>query len=1168
MKHESLYSELGLALARGDVGLWVGPDGVPLADASIQPIAAQEWLGVWAESRQIEFARAIETTWRERSSARMLIEVPDLVEDALGEHFKFSDFCPYFYLNGKGGGADRLSPLRREDTKRDKARYLEDLGASVLLICGYQKPARLAPLLDREIGEYGAKLRLVVIAGCSEEALQQLKSSLSARQTDLAAKIFATDDAPDRLLRAIEDSKAALPTEPTILVGNISVRLRALLRTQPPIDQDFLIVTEQDVRRPEAQEDKTQMLADLLAGRQPPWRAFAHGLAWKRGSAHLNSVLDGLERMRKDDLAVYCIDIPVEPGAGATVLLQHVAFESARRGYPCLMHRSFGSELNYDLLRRFLTDLQHEAGAAKGSPPPIAVLVFDTPSVEGDSKSLLQDLPPRLTRDGRRALVVRSVPVRRIAEANDAGFKRNYEMRTRGGVVQEWLPPLAASLTGQEQNALADWAAKHFEQVGQRLSEASLETIRNWNLEEQQVPLLICLYFILTDEFRAKAGLGKHLIDRLKKLLPDLPSPEAANSEADARPMTRAELLAAFGEPGTLAPRFSAHAVASRDDVAAVFIALAALGSLRLGAPRDVLDAIAGVEREKVHSAIASLEKNDLALTDLPVDGETGEAGEFKKRRDDRLAPLAFYTVKETVGLRHPAYGRLVFDWLRSPGGWDDRQLLASKGQPAAFLRCSEWGQTDIERRFRLLEPILQALKPNAPQAKFAAELSVRFLRLQKRESREARSEMNQFQWQKPQLLREAFSWLNESVVRQSAVTLHSRGITRYKTCFPNLAMEECRQRYKQAVVDLELALELARRDQSSEHPGNIITSLGLLYLGWAERARQEGQRPGGTDEEWRSVDSRVEKTLRDGLRERRDNPYAACGLARYLLERCKRVLRSEVVASPAQQAACGQDLSEALELLQIEPEAYFATEWNELWRLAIALLSDAEAKLIIAGLKASGDELGFALECMKALEGRIPTEPTQDSQSVQTFEDANRILLEATTYAIAKKCPLADLLRYALFSADAERLTEPAYAQRFKLLEPLQGTRYLDQPIWRFDHAMLAFQVGRYHEGAESFAWLRKNARFFEVPKERSQLLAESPSTLRPMRVTFRIVVTGAEGERGSGRVEQPVRFRDPVPFSSRAFMSRGKGVAPGTVTSCFIRLNPAGPFAEPESR
>src|SRR5262249_35185015 len=144
------------------------------------------------------------------------------------------------------------------------------------------------------------------------------------------------------------------------------------------------------------------------------------------------------------------------------------------------------------------------------------------------------------------------------------------------------------------------------------------------------------------------------------------------------------------------------------------------------------------------------------------------------------------------------------------------------------------------------------------------------------------------FQWKKPQLIRDAFCWLSESVVRQSAITLHSRGITRYKTCFGSLPMEECRRRYTEAEADLKMALELARSRESSEHPGNIVTSLGLLYLGWAERARQEGQRPGNTDEEWRTIDSRVEKTLRDGLRERRDNPYAACGLSRYLLERCK----------------------------------------------------------------------------------------------------------------------------------------------------------------------------------------------------------------------------------------------------------------------------------------
>ena len=67
-------------------------------------------------------------------------------------------------------------------------------------------------------------------------------------------------------------------------------------------------------------------------------------------------------------------------------------------------------------------------------------------------------------------------------------------------------------------------------------------------------------------------------------------------------------------------------------------------------------------------------------------------------------------------------------------------------------------------------------------------------------------------------------------------------------------------------------------------------------------------------------------------------------GTSRYLLERCQRVLTSQGGPAPDQYATCAADLAEALELLQIEPEAYFAAEWNELWRLAIKLLSDADA--------------------------------------------------------------------------------------------------------------------------------------------------------------------------------------------------------------------------------
>ena len=124
MQIDNLQSELGFALARGDVGLWIGPDGLVVGTGEEKQILTkQSWLGVWSESHQTDFALALESSWREKSAARMVVEVPDLVEDALGEHFKFSDFCPYFYLNGKVKGADSLSPLRREDSKREKAKY-------------------------------------------------------------------------------------------------------------------------------------------------------------------------------------------------------------------------------------------------------------------------------------------------------------------------------------------------------------------------------------------------------------------------------------------------------------------------------------------------------------------------------------------------------------------------------------------------------------------------------------------------------------------------------------------------------------------------------------------------------------------------------------------------------------------------------------------------------------------------------------------------------------------------------------------------------------------------------------------------------------------------------------------------------------------------------------
>ena len=81
MSTDILLSDLGFALARGDVALWVGPDGLPIGPATeIQLLTDQPWLGIWSESRETKFAQGLDTSWRKRAAARMVIEVPDLVE--------------------------------------------------------------------------------------------------------------------------------------------------------------------------------------------------------------------------------------------------------------------------------------------------------------------------------------------------------------------------------------------------------------------------------------------------------------------------------------------------------------------------------------------------------------------------------------------------------------------------------------------------------------------------------------------------------------------------------------------------------------------------------------------------------------------------------------------------------------------------------------------------------------------------------------------------------------------------------------------------------------------------------------------------------------------------------------------------------------------------------
>ena len=279
------------------------------------------------------------------------------------------------------------------------------------------------------------------------------------------------------------------------------------------------------------------------------------------------------------------------------------------------------------------------------------------------------------------------------------------------------------------------------------------------------------------------------------------------------------------------------------------------------------------------------------------------------------------------------------------------------------------------------------------------------------------------WQWQNVGPLLDVLSWLNPQVVRASAITLHSRGITRYKS-------ERCREDYEEAERDFLAAIDLARRTHD-EHPGNIITSLGLLYRGWACWEREHG-----SPDRFREIDRKTEQTLRESLRERPDNSFAAFGLASYLVN-CYVEPNRE-----ARECATSRALAEAIELLQLKPEANFADEWEELYAHAVGLLRDADAERLIESLVQQRDEFGYALKALRDLGGCIPTEVTEGQDRLRQIRQAAQVLREGEQSDPVKRSQLADLLRYVVFSADGEqRKQHPAFDARFELLQRLVGT-------------------------------------------------------------------------------------------------------------------------------
>lgn len=1129
--------EAGSEVLRGNVALWLGPDWQPPGAAAATRLARISWLAVWSESTDSTLASALSSVWPTDAmlGRRVPVEVPGRLSETLGSYFALSEICPIFYLSGRADSGPTLLPRDRRRARDEQIDVVGRLNGSVVLLAGFSTAAQIIDFIRDELPAVAVRL---VVVGLPDDEID----ALAAHAPPSAALLGADRRDLTSFLDALEHTFRPSAAKPrTIRVGSQEVDLGPLFEREHPIDQDFLIVTTEETRPPGPDENRDVLLDDLVAGRALPWRAFAHNLHWHRDVNYFTSCLGAArDAARTGSASVACLNVCGEAGSGLTTLMLELGFRLSLDGLPVLVVKPSVTRPDYDTLRVYLEYVSQ----AQSHPVP-AVLVYDDSDVGFDERKGTSDLLTRLASDGRHVLMLRSVAITAGAQI-DTRFQREKSLfrKTNAKVSERWLSaPLRASLTVDEQASLVEWAASHWSVDKSTFSRAVQTWGADWPAGDEPPPLLVCLYSLLRDHVTSSVDFGRHLFGHLRHLFiervqsPDDPGAVAGRNQGALSGDRLANAVALLqqhfrrgGASGSAASRASSLA---RHEAASLCVSLAALGCLRVPATRAILESVAGLSSSQIHRGMIALEQTDLVR--LSIDGSSA---------NDGLARRAYYTDVEVVGFRHPVMARLLLDWV----------LLAASSEEAELLACAvlreiveEYGEVRLPAYpIRLLKPLFRRLKPTPGASDFVEVVSTRFLRLQKLRG----SDYHRWQWTAQPELLDVLGSLPEVVARQSAAVLHTRGITRYKSCGPTLPLAECRRRYEQAEADLRLALERAREAPDGERPVNIVTSQGLMYQGWARQELDRGSviRAGELRETARQC-------LREGLRLSgdRDNPYAAYGLAALLVEECER-------ESAAPTEAFAGRLAEALDLLQMEPEDTFEVEWLELKQKAIELLGGTAADSVIASLRSQGDELGLALEVLRVVGGEVPVDAS--AVDLEQLRQASE-LLDAGLPRTAKTSPLVALLRYAVSTLILLDSGDPQFGRRHELIRALEGTRYLERPIWLFDYAMLSLQVGSTRTGLDAFRRLRAGGRFLDVPLERARFLSDPDRSDAPRTVRLRVV--RLDGDKGWARVTDPNGFTEPVPFAAKVFRAVGSPTSVGATMVGRLRIRPSGPSAEP---
>lgn len=1151
---DPIDNELALAIADERAALWLGPDWLWTDDPDHRHLANHGWVGIWSESREPCTARFLSTAWDDRPFQRTFVEVPGQLHETLNADFKFARVCPYFYLSGRDPDTMPLTPRRQLILRASHVDQIERLGPATLVIAGIHDPTHLGAVLRDDLERCVSRLRAIIVTGVHVSDSERYRESL-APLGGLVAKIALVEDTLAMLLSRLALSRDR-PTVagPQLLVRNKpDVHLHGLLRTDPPLDQYFHIITAQDLRPAEATEDRHQLMVHLLSGQAMPWRAFRHDLHWKRPLAETlkERVSRLLHNMTgpNNPPSVRCLNLEADPGAGLTTILQVLAFHAADNGYPTLVARDSIQRFQFDVLRTFLIGLDH---IATGIP---AVLIVDAPVTQRDPTDTFKELPRRLRANGRRVLLIR-------------GSQSLKDLPTPSAMHVDFdVPRLQRDLPQDEYGHLKDWVSKTYARFYPTEIQAKMKTVDEWATKRDQqttpIPLLVALYFLLQRNLRQAADLGKHLINDLNDQLAAL-----VEGQKDKLLPTGIPIRTTEGAVKRL--MIGAHKPAASDrprQIAEAVTVIAALARLDEFVPLSVLAKVIGADTTDMYRALGRLEQARLIRTDDLAQHD------FSNRR---LMPATYYEDWETASLVHPLYGSMTLDSILT----DDAELSRSVIESPLcqeILKIHQESDTDA-RPIPFFAPIFRALEPGIPSHRWFAEyVSMQYLRPQ----RHAETDENLPPKHELEKMMSAFEWLKPSLLECSGPLLHSRALTCRALGFRQSKdhLDVSRTLFQRAIHDIDLAIEVEAERPGGEDLGNLKTTCGLIHRDWAIR---ELNCLDGSKADWHDH-LRQAKLYLEAAYELRQNSYPAHALANLVVHQLEYQTKrrqpppgKEDWIPSSTPADFARNLTEAMDLLSHEPELAFQETWNHTKARAVVLLDDAQAAAVIQELKDCDDEMGYALDALRILRG-IPRSPTANPQEKTRMSQAGSVLAEAQDNGLTA-CALGNLLRYAIFSSQPERDLNhdpwrPAYQERHKLMRRLieeAGATYLKDPTWRYDAAMLCFQNREIAEGRRHFSELRRGYRYMQVPSERTAPWVRSPDDPRPLRAWLRISRVDRFEDRGWGRlIDDRLGYGEEIPFRVSSFTSKGiyrvDQFQPGNRIEVRIQLRPAGPYAIP---